>query len=621
MGAGEILSTSLRFVLLVAGLLVPGAALLRALRLPRILAGCFIASAAILYGSIVVFTLLHVRINLVTLCGALGVVTLVALFFARRKTGQPVPADSVRCYSFLAELGAWSPLYLVFWAVILWRLTTQPLNGGDIDFRWSWLAEQVVRTGSLDFYPPLSAADFAKYFWVESIPPGVAGLHAWSYLCGGSLREIWTSPGVLLQLLALHDLIWRLAFGWGGRDAARRAVMLAVAAPMLNWSAIMGQETGLTAVAVTGIFLGLVRWRETRVTSWLVFAALAAFAGSSTREYGPAFPLLGIVGLLLMRAPIRAILTFAALALLPSLAWPLRTWALTGNPVYSLGAGGLFPTNALFVEWAASIASGSRGIFATSDAWWQLVRYLLLCAPAAILCWLAVSVQAFRRQPEALWCAAGILLIGALWFTSVPYTGGGLFYSLRVLSPAFALGAVFGGVSLANSNSSSRQRAALNLGILILVVATLPMTLTLPHNAYHLAPREWPKVGRLFVDDRRDADAEVAKQLVALPNHERILSECVSLPRALQSSGITVVPMWSPEVSWLFDSKVPPADVARRWRESGLRYVVMTRSPRQLELLTRRAAWVAPYFAITRIWQSGGYVIFEVQATDLAASR
>jgi hypothetical protein len=106
--------------------------------------------------------------------------------------------------------------------VIIWRLVTQPLNGGDVDFRWSWLAEQLLQHRTLDFYPPLTAADFGKYFWIESIPPGVASLHAWAYACGGSTREVWASAGVWLQLLALHDLVWRLAFNWGGRPAAAR---------------------------------------------------------------------------------------------------------------------------------------------------------------------------------------------------------------------------------------------------------------------------------------------------------------------------------------------------------------------------------------------------------------
>src|SRR5687768_8242951 len=64
--------------------------------------------------------------------------------------------------------------------LVFWRAWHEPLAGPDIEFRWSFLAEQMLRLGTLDFYPPRSAGDFFSYFWVESIPPGVAALHAWA---------------------------------------------------------------------------------------------------------------------------------------------------------------------------------------------------------------------------------------------------------------------------------------------------------------------------------------------------------------------------------------------------------------------------------------------------------
>ena len=618
MGAADLFFTAVRLGLLLTGLLLPGAMLLRALRLPPMLAGSFLASAALLYASVVLCTLLHVPLSLGTLAAALGLVTLVAAGWTRRTAAPAAPAEGTGPFSFLFGLGAWSPLYAVFWAVIAWRLLTQPLNGGDVDFRWSWLAEQLLHHRTLDFYPPLTAADFGKYFWIESIPPGVASLHAWAYACGGSTREVWASAGVWLQLLALHDLVWRLAFNWGGRPAARRAVLLAAAVPMLNWAVLMGQETGLTALAVCGLCFALTRWHEARTDRWLVLAAIATVVGASAREYGLAFPVLGLVGLVLMRAPRRTLLLFVALAFPLAVVWPVRTWALTGNPFYSLGAGGLFPVHPFFVDWAASISSDSPRIFSTLAGWLALTRYLLLFAPAAVIGWLAVTVQVFRRQPGALWCGLCIAVPAALWFASVRYTGGGLFYSLRVLSPAFALGAAFGGFALSTPLFSPGLRRALDLGLIALLLVTLPTTLTLPQNPYHLSPKDWPAAGNWFVEGSRRTDAELSRQLATMPDHDRILSECVSLPRSLAPAGITVVPLWSPEVAWLFDHHLPPAEVARHWRQSGLHYVVMTRSPAQLEFLARRAVWVEPFFKVKKAWQSDAYIVLEVTTPDLA---
>ncbi|MDB6092955.1 MAG: Dolichyl-phosphate-mannose-protein mannosyltransferase [Verrucomicrobia bacterium] len=612
MGAVEILLIAARLALLVAGLIVPGAMIMRALRLPAMFAASFVVSAAVLYVTIVGFSILHVPIFFGTLAGALAVVSMIATGFCLRGRQAVAMPEATGSLAFFGGMGRWTPLYFLFWAILLWRLATQPLNGGDVNFRWSWLAEQMLRTGSLDFYPPQTAADFAHYFWVESIPPGAAGLHAWAYACGSSMRETWASAEVLLQVLALHELMWRLAFAWGGRTAARTALMIAAATPILSWSVIMGQETGLTAIAVCALCFALVRWKQAPGNGWLVLAAGAAVLGASTREYGLVFPVLGLALLRVLRAPRNAWLMFAAIAFPLAAAWPLRVCALTGNPFYSLDAHGLFTINRIFVDWAGSISSASGAIFTTAGGWLSLGRYLLLCAPAAVLCWLPVIAGMVRGRVAAVVCFVAIAPVAMLWFASVPYTGGGLFYSLRVLSPAFAIGAVFGGVTVAGLGFKSSQVSSAVLAIA--VFTALPVTLTLPHNPFHLAPHEWPNAGQRYKVGGSALDAELAQHLKTLPDHTRILSECVSLPHSFQREDIAVVPMWSPEVAWLFDASLPPQFVAQQWKNSGLRYVVMTRSPAQLALLSRRAVWVKPFFSVQQVWRSAGYIIFEVHA-------
>ena len=245
---------------------------------------------------------------------------------------------------------------------------------------------------------------------------------------------------------------------------------------------------------------------------------------------------------------------------------------------------------------------------------------LILCAPVAIFSWLVLVLHAARGLREARWCALAVGVSAVLWFVSVPYTGGGLFYSLRVLSPAFALGAAFGGYALYPAARAPWSRGIMQGALACLLLATRPATLTLPQNPYRLSPREWPGAGRQYVDVSRAADAELSRYLQTLPGHARILSECVSLPRSLAPAGITVVPMWSPEVAWLFDSKLTPVEVARHWRQSGLHSVVMTRAPAQLALLLRLARWRAPFFTVKKTWESGAYLVFEVTTAPLPKS-
>jgi hypothetical protein len=614
MGALDLFLTTARLALLLAGLLLPGAALLRSLRLPWTLGASVVGSSVILYSAVLFLTLVHLPISLLTLTAFLAISSFICVLLARRPLPKNAPAlpppEDTAPFDFLTKLGRWTPLYAAVLTVLLWRLATQPLSGADVHFRWSWLAEQIIRLGHLDFYPPRTPADYSTYGWPESIPPGIASLHAWAFACAGTMRALWTSPGILLQLLALHEFIWRIAFSWGGEPAARRALIFVAATPFLSWSTIIGQETGLTALAVCALLFGLLRWHKTRATPWLAFAALASVAGASAREYGPAFPVLGLGVLALMRAPRPALLRFAVIALPLAAVWPLRTWLLTGNPFFSLKVAGLFPTNPVFAAWSAHFhTEAARSVFAL-DAWRQATRYLVLFAPGAIFGGLALVLHARRGLREARWCLLCAALVTALWLASVPLTAGGFFYSMRVLSPAFALAAAFGGYALLAASTPARRvlDATLVLGLL----ATLPHSLTLPVNAYRHPIRTWPDIAREYEIEGTGNEAELLRALRALPRHDRVLSDFPSLHHAFVGLPITTVPLWSPEVAWLFDPKLPTAEITRRWRDSKLRYVITSPDPAFRTFLTQRAQWRAPTFALVPVWQSQAYLILEV---------
>ena len=202
----SLLETVARLVPLVAGLLLPGAAIARALRLPASVSVAFAGSTVVLYGTVLAYTILGIPIFFGSLAAALSAATAVAFGLSRRRREVPASeptAGEAGWFAAFQGLGRWTPLYLIFWAIVAYRVCQHPLIGPDIEFRWSWLAEQMLRHGSLDFYPPRQAADFSVYFWVESIPPGVASQHAWAFACGGSASPMWGAPAVLLQFWAV----------------------------------------------------------------------------------------------------------------------------------------------------------------------------------------------------------------------------------------------------------------------------------------------------------------------------------------------------------------------------------------------------------------------------------
>ncbi len=601
------LEIPLRLALLMGGLLLPGSMLLRALRLPWSLAAAFATSAATLYVVVLVFAWTGAVISLLTLAAGLALVTLLARLVPARPSTTQI-SSSFACFE---QMGAWLPLYGAFWLIVAYRLGFQPLNGPDVTFRWSWLAEQMLQFGSLDFYPPRSGTDFVRYFWAESIPPGVASLYAWAYACAGSKQALWTSPVVALQLLAVHELIWRLASRWGGEAVARRAVLLAAACPLLTWSVTMGQETGLTALSVTGLVWSLSHLRDENGNRWAVLAGIFSIVAASTREYGAIFPIAAVAATVWLQAPRRQTWLLAAVALPVALAWPLRVWLLTGNPVYSLNVLGLFKTNPVFTAWNDLLRGPSTLALTSLASWPELGRYLLLWALPAVAGLAALIMLLIQRLREARIVAVFVALSLALWFVSVFYTAGGLFYSLRVLSPALALLAVVASYGLAfwvQHPAATRYAAA---GVALVLLESLPKTLVLPENPYRLGVREWPGAAAQFPAVVRTVNDALFAKLQPLPDRRRILSDYAGLPRIFAPLGTEVAPLWSPEVAWLFDEKLKPEEVAQRWRKSGFRYLVLGKTGGSANFMQAHARWRAPYFTLKPVAETDTHVILE----------
>jgi hypothetical protein len=80
--------------------------------------------------------------------------------------------------------------------------------------------------------------------------------------------------------------------------------------------------------------------------------------------------------------------------------------------------------------------------------------------------------------------------------------------------------------------------------------------------------------------------------------------------------GIKVIPLWSPQADWLFDARLGPADAVRRWRESGIRYVVLTKRQANLEFFNQRSRWTQPPFHVGWVADTESTVIFQIRAAD-----
>lgn len=612
--------------LLLTGLVVPGTALARALRLPATVATAFGGSVLALYASLLVLQFAGIGVSLITLCTMLAVITLAGSVAARwLSAGDPHPADTrgqAARYPFapFASMGGWTPLYLLVWAALILRALQNPLAGPDIEFRWGFLAEQWLKHGSLDFYPPRSAGDFTAYFWAESIPPGVAALHLWAFACAGKTAAAWTVPALLLQLLTLHELIWRTAERLAGIRAAQLATLAAAACPLLSWSALLGQETGLTAIALAGLAWALTGWRENGERRWLAAAGLFASVGALTREYGLVFPTLAVAGVIGLRSDRRAWLAFLLPATL-GFVWPVRTWLLTGNPFHSLAAGGLFPVNERFVAWITFDSANLGAELRSTAGLLTLGRYFIFFAAPAVLGWIGAAVLLRAHRRLAGWALGAIGVIIGLWFVSVPFTNGGLFYSMRVLSPALALGCIAGGIGLAHVTAPPRGPRLLPAAAVFgLTVTMLAPTLALPLDFRRTPWREWPAF-RAPAPEAADETVGAVERLRREPGAGAnrvgvILADGPGYQRRFAATGLTVIPPWSPQADSLFDLALAPAEAARRWRASGITHVVVTKWQPNLDFFQQRSRWSQPPFVTRIVAETARTRIYAVTVTD-----
>lgn len=598
-------------MLLLAGLLLPGVIWARAMRwpLPWLIGG--VISALGLYAGVMVLSVCSVRVTVLTLGGWQACLALGGVIFSRRHRAAVQPVN----YSFSEWWIAAPALPMI--AVGVWRAVTQPLPGADVDFRWNYLAEIIVSTGGLAHYPAFTAEDFAQYFWPDGIAPLVASVYAWTYLAAGSTAKIWTAWPVLLQLAGILTLLFALGRLWGGTRGGWFACALGGGTMLLQFALNLGQETGLTTLGVGGLAYYLTVWERSRRTDLLIPAAACAALTACAREYGLIFPVVGAVWLLVARAGWQKGAWYLMGALVLPMVWHLRNWLRTGNPFYAQDVAGIFPVNSVFAEWMRGYVSIYSTPLRQWSGWVEIGRLLILTALPACLGLLA-GATCWRRQPG--W--AGLLgLAGATafcWLVSVPYTAGGLFYSMRVLGPLLLLGCAWGGACLARWVPGQRYLAGVWLACLLWGSDAALRACTIPANPYKLAPSEWLTAGYGMQRDFSRLNRpflEAASHIVS----GKVLSETAAAQGIFRSVGKEVVPLWSPEVAFLF-APAAPGEAASRLRRMGYTHVLLTRVQSSVDFLTRTGALTHLDGRLHGVMMNDTFVLFALQSEPASAS-
>ena len=584
--------------LIMVGLVLPGWGWAR--RCGEGLLVAMVFSWLSIFGWVLLATLGGIQLSAVYLILGQGVVGVAGWWLARRSgvTEWGVPWD--------LKLGVgWAVLPLV--AVAIWKAVMQPLSGVDVDFRWNYLAEMMVKTGGLQFYPPTNAEDFAVYFWADGIPPMISSLYAWGYLIAGESARVWTAIPVLMQWVGLLILLRRLGAMAGGAAGGHWALLVGGSSFLLQFSVNLGQETGCTALGAGLIVLGLAR--KGGRGAWIAGGGAALIAAS--REYGWAIVGVGLIahGIAVWKNDRNWKDLQGWLLLLLPAAWYVRTWVISGNPWLSLSMGGVFPVNPIFAEWIDGYRILYGSSLETVAGWQEIGRLSLLAAAPVLLGWAAGALWLRGKPQWAVGMAVGFATMGC-WLLSVPYTAGGVFYSMRVLSPLLVLGGAWGGALLAIHLKSRRMRVVVAVALMALTIDASARALTAVANPWTTPLKDWPMVGYAWQQDFwSEQEVFFTEVINVTPGH--FVGDASGLQRYFARNDRDYVPWWSPEVRELFavEPATDPIDVIR---SRGIHHLVFHRAEFTQDFLARTGLLARLDGRIQAVRANESFIVFEL---------
>jgi hypothetical protein len=460
------------------------------------------------------------------------------------------------------------------------RAFCQPLMSPDSVFRWNYLAVKIFETGSFAFYPPLSPEDFKSYFYVDGIPPLVQFSYYWLYASFGSISAIrLTAILVVFQYASIVLLCYYSASHiFQSSKAGTYSVLLLLSSAIFFFSLFLGQETGLTALsmAATIYFLSGADGKESISNS--VLAGFSTALGALSREYGIAFIVIGMLICLWRKRTRSNILAYLLSASLLCVSWYAYLFLRTGNPFYSLSIGTLFPVNEVF-----------DGIYKTYVIYFGLgsqtmakikfiINLLLTLSPLHFLLLPALFLLPFKKTGYLI---AASLIVILIWLNSIGYTCGGYFYSSRTLSPLIVLISIAaGGIALRFSKGKTASMAC-GAVVSVFLIWGAYQDLCIPEKTsevpfrfiYNSAFGRLPKPG--IVD---------YASIMELPENAKVLSDSALHHGALMTNPeknrkmIDFIPVWSPEVAFLFNPGNSYEKALAELRGSGIRYLLYSKN-------------------------------------------
>lgn len=592
--------------------MLPGWQIARRLALPATAVAAFLISACGWFALVLFAQIVGLPLTRPILVGAWLAAGLGACLWLWRNSD----AAPVRPWPALPERVDWPwmmPVAIAFTSVVA-RSLLDPLNGWDTTFRWDYLARAVISHAHLDFYPPTTAADYEIYAWCDGIPPLASLLNLWIYLSCGSTTPALLAGRLIGEALLASTAIFHLARSLHGPRAGWPALAVLAACPLFLWSVAMGQETGLTTIALIAMAYYISEYIRDGNLRAAFCAGLAAAVAAISRDYMIAFVALG-AGLIAPRAEerYRSLALFAVTPLLVAAPWYVRNWALTGNPIYPHTLGHLFAGNPVMAELLSNIYT--QWAFSANTSFLSPLASVVFCLCAS----LSTGIFGIRPRQYGHWPALLCLgLITGLWAWSAQLTAGGWNYSLRVLAPSAALLAGFAGY-LHLCRSKLR---------IIIIGALLLLTLDASHRSWFLpvTPKAaaWPYDWQRWREHRsylyHFETSNLWPTLVQRTHGEVILVDATMSHRLVTDAGGRATMLFSPAAMACFDPTLDFHQAVAALRKEQIRLVLLSVDDPISQSTIQGHSFLRSLVAQPNVIRVAGMSLYDLQAISPATS-
>ena len=526
----------------------------------------FIISSVLIFEIVFYFQILHIPIDFYSVLISLILINsslCIFLILAKKKFYFPFKFPSFKKIFF-----NYLP-YFIFFSIIFIRLWNAPLLGPDVNFRWNFLAERILKMKNFSYYPPFAPEHFKFYFYPDSIPPMVSFSYFYIYCITGTTLKSLTSILILIQILSIFIITQRFTEKLFDRETSIINQLLLISVPFIFFFVFIGQESGyITLSIISTIYFIYISQKEEKI-SYAICAGFATSLGILSREYGWAFIICGIITFLILKSNLKKIISYLIVVFILSFPWYLRTWILTGNPFYSLPIK-FFDFNPVI----GGILKTYEKIFALN---YKKLKYFFLFifeySLIPIITGLLGSILFFKNKGMII--LINTFIISILWIYSIKYTVSQIL-SVRVLMPGIILLSITGAGFI--SWVKKKNREIYKFCILILIffcLRSIPFIIFYPTHPSKIPYKNWFKY--LFCQKILNEGDEIF--LPQILNNikvpvSRILSDNAYAHSVLVDSKFEIVPVWSPEVYFIFENSLSGNEIRKKLKKLNINAVL-----------------------------------------------